>query len=116
MTARSKMTMRAKITRSTPGSLDRNNHPTPGAFTALATVPCWAWAASMRETGADPDKVATVQQVMAMVPRGTDVTSADQVSAITNRRNETQFAGPFLVDGEPEGRPDHLLLTLRRIA
>ena len=121
MSARSKMTMRAFLQRDTGMDVDENGQPVKAAFLDYLMAPCWAWSESIREPigptalSAAP-KTASVEIVKAIVPRGTDVTSNDRVRTITDRRMQTKFTGPFLIDGEPQGREGHLLLSLRRVA
>jgi hypothetical protein len=109
------MTMRAYLTRNSASGVDGFNQPVAPTFTALATVACFAWSDTMREL-VDSNKTAVVYQLQCMVPKGTDVTRLDRVQKIADRQVITLFDGEFLIDGDPEIRADHLLLTLRKVS
>lgn len=115
MSARSQMKMRAFLTRDTETDRDKHGHPVKPNFQAYLTSPCWAWSTRMEEA-IDSGKTAVIERVKMTVPRGTDVTSDDRVSDIKDRLSVVQFSGPFVIDGEPQLRQGHLLLTLRKVA
>ncbi len=111
--------MRANIERDSVSTTDAAGHPDAPVWAALATVPCYAWSATMDDNASDV-KTATVETIKVMFPRGTDITAYDRIALITDRAPNpaTLFAGPFVVDGEPqrrEGRVGHVLVQCRRV-
>lgn len=108
MPSRTRMTMRAYIQRNT-GSANAHGHPDV-SFTALSTTPCHAWVdtADTRHTN---EKTVSGTRYRGLFPLGTDVTAADQIQKITDRRGTQKF--PLMAIDAVIRRKDHLELRMR---
>ena len=112
--ARTRMTMRAVIQRDTATSTDDHGQPAVPVWSAGTSTPCYCWQEKMTEV-IDVNKTAILDQLRMMLPTGTDVTRADRVLNVTDRRGTVKFTGPFLIDGDPEIRATHVELSLRQV-
>ncbi len=114
MSARARMTMRAEIERDTASGTDDFGHPFKPDFTALATIPCWAWSSTERLV-VDGDKVANIEAFKAMFPKGADVAEGDEIVNIRDRRKAILFAGRFAIE-TIQFKHDHLEADLEAVA
>lgn len=73
--------MTCAILRSDPGAVDDYGQPTPGAFTAVATVACMYTPGTVQSGGerVGPNAVYVEKPAAVVMPANTDVTEADQV-------------------------------------
>lgn len=110
MGARERMTQRVTVERSAPGAVDDYGQPTPGAFATLSTLPCWVWT----DTEAENAQGARVEQLFAIVPRGSDVAESDRLSNLVDRRGLSVRAGLMQIEAVYD-RHDHLQLALRSV-
>lgn len=83
-------------------------------FQPLATLKCWAWSKTTRET-VDGDKTAVIEDMRAMFSLGVDLREGDEIAQITDRRGEVLFPGRFAVEGEVQHKHTHLEANLRRV-
>lgn len=122
MSARDAMRQRTTIERlaappAPPGEQDEwGGQPTPSAATwnvLAAGVPVWSWSTLEREVLGE--KAAVVEDLRAIVPRGTDVTERDRLNGITDRRGNVVRPGPLMIEAVVNRR-DHLELVLRGVS
>lgn len=90
------MRHRAALERNTAVGTDAWNRPDPATFEPLATVPCRAWSRTKR-VAMDDGKDAVIEDIRALFPADADIQTGDSISAITDRRGNTLFAGPLRV-------------------
>ncbi len=114
MSARLRMTMRAVIERDTATGTDDYGQPVKPAFTALATVPCWAWSKQRRER-VDGNKSALIEDMRALFPLDADVLAGDEIVNITNRLGTVLIAGRIQIE-TMQRKHDHQEAGLERIA
>jgi hypothetical protein len=84
-------------------------------WSSIATdIRCFAWYVSgvMVSTSTGTKVVDTR---MVMVPLATDIHEGDRLKSVTSKNGQVLFDGPLMVDAVGE-RPDHLLLTTRKVA
>lgn len=79
----------------------------------LADLPCLSWAAGGRETVTGKESIVALDDVMLILPLGTDVTADDRVSFVSYR-GDTLLTGPFGIRAI-NLRRDHIELTLMRV-
>ena len=110
------MTHRAAILRdANAGQTDAGGQPLPPDWQPhLADVPCRCWAEPSEEVSADGDRTVVVEGRRIIFPVGTDVTEADRVARVTDRRGNLIFDGPARIEGLVR-RPDHLSAVLEVI-
>lgn len=122
MSARSRMTQRTTIERlaappAPPADEDEwGGEPLPGAGTwnVLANdVAIWSWSSVEKETMAE--KVAVVEDLRAIVPKGTDVTERDRLNGIRDRTGAVIRAGVLIIEAVVNRR-SHLELVLRGVS
>ena len=114
MSARSRMTMRAAITRnSTVTANDWNQADTP-VFDQWTTEPCWAWVTAKREV-IDGDKVVVVEDIRALFPLSANLTDQDRIAHISDRADTVIFDGPFVIESI-QRMTRHLELVLSRVS
>lgn len=112
MPARSAMTHRATIQRDMQSSTDEYNQPgRPQWEDHLVAHPCRAWFRSGREIQ-DGQKIASVNELSVIVPKGTDVTPGDRLDEVADRRGNVIFQGPVRIESIGQRR-DHIALTLQ---
>ena len=112
--ARASMTMRLTLEANTSiATTDEYGHPThPYAWaTTGSSIPCVAWSSSKRMVD-DDGKIAIVEVIECIIPRGTEVKDEYRVANIKDRLSTTIFAGPFSID-TIQIQPTHLELVLR---
>lgn len=97
MTARRQMTMRALVERNTASGSDDYGQPITPAYTVHGTFACRAWSEADRNL-ADGSKLALIEQIKAIFPRGADVAEGDEISAIQDRLGAEVFAGRMRID------------------
>ena len=114
MSARGKMIMRAVVERDTATGTDDFGQPVKPEFTALATVPCWAWSSTDRLV-VDGNKVALVETFNAMFPKASVVQEGDEIVNITDRRAIVLFPGRFAIE-TLQFKHDHLEADLQVVA
>lgn len=107
------MTMRATVER---GATVEDEYGNPGPITwgaHIAALPCWLYSRTEREvTG---EKSAVIEDLRLMVPKGTDVTEKDRISAVVDRRGQAIRPGVLVIEAVVRRR-DHLELDVRGIA
>lgn len=103
--------MRANIERAGVGAVDELGQPTSTAWAALATVPAWLWSQNEAEI-ADTVKLAVVEQLRMLVPKGTDVTETDRINGVVDRRGNPVRAGILVIESVVR-RKAHLELEVR---
>ena len=108
---RSRMTHRAAITRDTEIGTDNFGQPQT-APKALCTVPCLAWASTIRRVVGE--KLAVIPVVEAVVPSAADVAESDQVASVTNREGVVIFSGPMTVLSVEDTRNGFKTVLARR--
>ncbi len=107
------MTMRAIQKRNTQATADLYGQPDPESLTTVnAALPCYVWSKSTSRTQ-DGDKTATIEEIRAMVPKGTDLQPGDILESVADRLGTVIFAGPLIVQG-PQPRLTHLEARLKR--
>ncbi len=111
---RTRMTMRADIQRNATATTDARGHPDAPDFQALATVACFAWT-KRRQRVVDGNKIAYAEDFICAMALDTDITEADRVNQIADRRGAVLFAGPFKPLGTIQRRQQHLELRLQRV-
>ena len=104
------MTMRATVQRDM-ATTDAYGQPGPSDWLTLGDVACFAWQGGGRRSSATP-RVIEADDVGMLVPAGTDITSADRISHVYDRRGRDVFALPMYVDAVIL-RADHLEVRLR---
>jgi hypothetical protein len=122
MSARSRMTQRTTIERlaappAPPGDEDEwggDPLPSAGQWNVLAgDVACWSWSTVEKEVQAE--KIAVVEDLRAIVPKGTDVTERDRLNGIRDRIGTVIKPGVLLIEAVVNRRT-HLELVLRGIS
>ena len=113
--ARARMTMTAHVLRNQAALLaDDWNAPADPAWEALPdTIPCHCWSSRDVRRAADGVKVAVVEEFRMMTPHDADLSAADRIDRITDRRGNVLFPGPLVVDG-PERMETHTEWRLGR--
>lgn len=122
MSARSRMTQRTNVERlaaapAPPGDQDEwGGQPLPSAGTwnvLTADLPVWSWSSVEKETMAE--KIAVVEDLRAIVPKGTDITEADRLNGIRDRNGNVLRAGVLMIEAVVNRR-SHLELVLRGVS
>ncbi len=113
MSARGRMTMRADVERNTASGTDAHGHPVAPVFAAHETIPCFVWFNSSRDV-VDGDKQAIIKDARAMFPLKADVTEADEIASIKDRKGNVIIAGRFSIDAI-EPKHDHVEALLERV-
>lgn len=113
MSARSRMTMRARIERNF-ASDDPYGQPGPPVWqTIVVDVPCYVWYATgtARRTDISDRQVVTVDMPGAIMPLDTDIDEEDRIREVTDRRGKKLFDMLYIDGAMP--RKDHMSLRLR---
>lgn len=105
--------MRAVVERNTASGTDAYGHPVPPVFGPHATLPCFVWS-TQRRTVADGDKTALVEDHRALFPLGADVTEADEIASVTDRRGAEILSGRFRIEAI-QRKHTHLEAALERV-
>lgn len=111
------MIHRTSVERSVPTSDGGGGYTE--TWTPLAVgIPCRAWYIGSQEP-VHSDRPGVVDMRAVLVPSDTDVREGDRLPSVLNRKGETLFDGPLVVDAVGErlndGKIDCLRLTTRRI-
>jgi len=129
MSARSRMTMRARVQQLTdtaggPGPLapvdDWGNPepvPTPGLLqweTKLDALPCWLWTTIENEL-VGPNETKVVERMRMIVPRTADLLEKDRIWDVTDRLGKMIRPGPLGIRSVVNHR-DHQELDLVEVA
>lgn len=109
MSARAVMVMRCQIERAQT-ILDGAGGRTQSWLAHLTDVPCRMWFRTGSEVVVS-DRVRRPNMRIVIVPTDTDVTAADRVRSIVDRRAGTIFEGPAMIDSVGR-RQDHIELML----
>ena len=110
------MTQRTTLERNTPAADQYGPAGTPNWAVAIANLACWLYSphkAAVSEI-LDTRKVASVEDLRMLVPRGTDVTEKDRFNVVTDRRGRVIRAGLLAIE-EVVFRHDHLELAVRSV-
>lgn len=100
MTARGKMTMRGTLERDTQNAPDGYNTSAPPVWTVqVASLPCYLYEKSRPVRHIDGVKTATVTDLVAMVPKDTDIQAGDRFNGVVDRIGRVQHATPLKVRG-----------------
>ena len=116
--ARARMTMTAHVLRNQAEHIvDGWNAPADPVWEprsgASGTIPCHCWSSRDVRRAADGVKVAVVEEFRMMTPHDADLSAADRIDRITDRRGNVLFPGPLVVDG-PERMETHTEWRLGR--
>ncbi len=115
MSARGAMIQRATIQRDTATSTDDWGGSVAPTFTDhLISVPCRAWFQAGREV-IDGDKTAVVEDRRIIFPKDTDVTEADRVTSVTNRKGIEILPGPMVIESVGL-RQDHIIALVTEVS
>lgn len=116
MSARGSMKHRATIERDANANTEDEwgGPQEPDWQEHLTELPCKAWFAAGREIVGQVN--AVVEDRRMIVPRRTDLTEADRVAAVTDRKGEPipGFEGPMRIE-TVGGRSDHLVVYLEAV-
>lgn len=116
MSARASMRHRCTIERDNSDQAPTDSwgdQPEPDWKPHLENLPCKTWFETGRE--AIDTKVEAIETRRMMVPLGTDVTEADRVAFVTDRRGVRRlFEGPANIESVG-ARADHLELLLQAV-
>lgn len=114
MTARTRMSQRALVQRSTSSGTDDYGNPLPSTWaTHIAALPCWLYSSTEREAVTEETTVV-VANLKALVPLGSDVTESDRINRIVDRVGNVIDAGVLGIETVLYQR-SHLQLTLSRV-
>jgi hypothetical protein len=114
MSARSRMTQRALVQRSTSPGEDDYGNPLPGSWaTHIAALPCW-WYGSTEREAVDEETTAVVTDIKVMVPLSADVTEQDRIAGIVDRLGTTVLPGILGIETVLRLR-SHKQLTLSQV-
>lgn len=106
--------MRAEVSRNVETGTDPLENPLPPRFeTHLPWVPCYFWRKAGR-TAISEEITAIVEDLRMIVPRATDVTEADRITHVWDRRGEIQSDETWLVHSVMQRR-DHKELVLESV-
>lgn len=109
------MTMRATVERDSGGAADPDNNPADPVWAShLTAMPCWLWVGGELEV-MDARKVGVVSAIKMIVPRGTDITEKDRVTAVVDRRGTSMYPGVLTI-AAVISRRTHLELELQAVA
>lgn len=107
--------MRAILQRDTQAATNTYGAKAPPSWvTQNAELPCYLYSRTIRPTRIiDGRKSVTVEQLICMVPKGTDVVPGDRIFSVVNRLGVTIHATPIKIRGVQDryGR-GHIELTL----
>lgn len=110
---RSQMTMRAVVERNAASTADAYGGPVPPNWQAHATIACRAWSRD-KKLVADGAKGALLQDLRAAFPIGADLTEADRIARIEDRRAQLLVQGPLSIL-TLQRRKGHLEAMLERV-
>ena len=110
---RSQMTHRSAVERDQAGTDAEGNPQAPAWAVHIAALACWVWPRGVREEVED-DRMIVVEDLRALVPRGTDIRESDRIAQVTDRRGQTVHTGPLDVRGVID-HGTHLELVLEAV-
>lgn len=113
MSARGRMTHRARLERDTAASTGAWGQPAAPDWNFREELPCYGWSRS-RQVVADGEKVVTVQEMRAIFPTDADIVEGDRLQEITDRRGTVVFPGPLMVR-TAQAKPGHVEFMLERV-
>ena len=114
MTARSRMSQRALIQRSTSAGTDDYGNPLPGTWsTHIESLPIWLYSSTEREAVSE-ETTAVVADLRAMVPLDADVTEQDRIAGIVDRAGNVVEPATLGIETVLYQR-SHRQLTLSRV-
>lgn len=105
--------MRAVVQRNAEAGTDPDGGKLPPNWQTHATIPCRAWSRA-KKVVSDTDKGALLADLRCAFPAGADVTEADRVARIEDRRGTLLFPGPMSIL-TLQRRPGHLEAMLERV-
>lgn len=108
------MTMRAVVERGTSSTDDYNNPDSPTWTMHLAALACWLWTGTEREVF-DTRKTAVTEDIVMIVPKGTDITESDRIASVADRRGVTIHPGVLTIS-TVINRREHLELVLQGVS
>ena len=112
--ARTMMVMRATVERDNSSTTDAYGHPVPETWLAhIASQPCRVWSSSRREVN-DNRKEVLIESIRCAMPLGADVTEADRITSIKDRRGAELWAGPLRID-TIQHKHTHVEMDLTRV-
>lgn len=91
---RERMTLRATVQRNTETGTDGHGQPLPPVWAAHLTAACWVYNDGKRLV-TDGNKIASVEALKIALPLDIDVTDADRLTEIKDRRGYILFPGNF---------------------
>lgn len=118
MSARARMTMRAKVSRTAARATDAWNRPGLEDFSGpvVTTLPCFAWSKLRRQIMPN-GTIAAAEELRAIFPGGANLREGDRLE-IHDRRGQLVFSGPVAVEALPVRAPattsKHFEAALRR--
>jgi hypothetical protein len=115
MTTRSRMTHRCTVERNGSPGPDGYGNARPSEWGVhISAQPCYySQPAARGEVQGERNVNLYVHQVL--VPLGVDVTTADRINGVSDRRGLSVAAGPFNITAIRR-LPDHLLLSLESVS
>lgn len=100
MTARSRMTMRAVLKRDTQANTDYTGAKAPPDYTTLKdSLPCKLYSRKRPMRNAEGNVTATIEELILMVPKGTDIKAGDRVTSVVDRLGRVQHSTTLKVQG-----------------
>lgn len=110
-----RLTMRATVERNQASGTDGWGNPVAPVFQPLGVVRCFIWSKASREI-VDGDKTAMIEDIRGLFALGTDITEADEISAVTDARGAVLIPGRLRVEGPIQHKHTHIEAALKRIA
>lgn len=114
MSARQRMRQRATVERQMQTTRnDWGGKGAPDWREHIKDLPCRIWQTSGMEV-TDGDKTVAVDTRRMIVPLGTDVTTLDRISTVTDRLGDELYAGPMRIESLAR-KADHIELLLEAV-
>ena len=114
MTARSRMTHRARTVRDVAGGEDPHGQATTSEDEINEALPCYVQP-RMERLVLDGDKIAAIANYYMILPIGSDLKERDRVTRVANRRDDTLFSNRMRVLTIVR-RENHLEAALEEVA
>jgi hypothetical protein len=109
-----RLTMRARVERSTAAGNDSWGGPAAPAFTVLHNaLPCFVFSNTSREL-VDGAKTAMIEDLRVMVARNADLAEGDEIVSLSDRRGII-IPGRLKVEGPVQFKHNHREAALQRI-
>lgn len=94
--------MRGTLERDTQVAVDQNNTPGPPSWAVqVLALPCYVYEKARPTRYIDGNKTATVSDLVAMVPKGTDIKAGDRFNGVVDRLGAVIHATPLKIQGVP---------------